>query len=167
VYFAVTVNQTVQLQLLNSTGLQVPYTAVGLGYGTSIKLATSEDLAGPLSQFEFTWSGSKVYWDFSNINGDGNSSVSYPFYQGGVSVIPSEINDPYNPTCTPIICPAMVLVCSEAYNAPNDNRTLVCDQNSDLTLTLCPSTISQARRSVRLPLYQHQTFPSHQNQGLP
>ena len=98
--------------------------------GVSIKLAMNNSESGPLSQFEFTWAAGKINYDLSNING-------YPFSAGGMTVTPSMQNDPNNPTCVPIVCPAGSAVCSAAYNQPDDTRTMVCSEEASISLTLC------------------------------
>ena len=98
--------------------------------GVSIKLAMNNSESGPLSQFEFTWATGSVFYDLSNING-------YPFSSGGMTVTPSISDDPSNPTCVPIECPAGASVCSAAYNQPDDTRTMVCSDSASLSLTLC------------------------------
>merc|ERR1712169_58988 len=50
----------------------------------------------------------------------------------GMVIVPSMQNDPNNPTCVPVDCPAGEATCTAAYNAPDDTRTMVCDQDSDL-----------------------------------
>jgi hypothetical protein len=99
------------------------------GNGISIKLSPSE--GGPVSQFEITPSGGKIFYDLSNIDG-------YPFADGGMSLSPSMSNDPNNPTCVPIDCPAGDSVCTAAYNQPDDTRTHVCSEQANLVLTMCP-----------------------------
>jgi hypothetical protein len=101
------------------------------GQGVSVKLAMNDSESGPLSQFEYTWASGKINYDLSNING-------YPFQDGGITITPSMENDPNNPTCVPIVCPAGSAVCSAAYNQPSDTRTMVCSDQSSISLTLCP-----------------------------
>ncbi|KIX05027.1 uncharacterized protein Z518_05899 [Rhinocladiella mackenziei CBS 650.93] len=110
------------------------------GVGISIKLSPNATTSGPISQFEFTWANGKVSYDLSNIDG-------YPFSAGGMEIVPSMQNDPSNPTCVVIDCPAGESVCSAAYNAPDDVRTMVCDEDSNLVLTVCPG--GAAKRSVQ------------------
>ena len=117
--------------------------------GVSIKLAANDTLSGPISQFEFTWTDGKIFYDLSNING-------YPFSQSGITITPSMENDPNNPTCVPIVCPAGESVCSAAYNQPDDTDTLVCDQDSSLSLVLCSG--GAAKRDVHV----HEKFHSRQ-----
>ena len=100
--------------------------------GMSIKLATNNSESAPISQFEYTYASDKIFYDLSNING-------YPFAAWGMIVVPSMESDAYFPTCLPIVCPAGSSVCSAAYNEPNANRTMVCDQNASISLTLCPN----------------------------
>lgn len=111
------------------------------GVGISIKLAPNNTVGGPVSQFEFTWANGKVAYDLSNIDG-------YPFSAGGMRVVPSAQGDSANPTCVPVDCPAGQAVCTAAYNAPDDVRTMVCDENTSLTLTMCPG--GSAKRSVEV-----------------
>jgi len=120
--------------------------------GTSIKLATSDSLSGPISQFEITPSGGSIFYDLSNING-------YPFASGGVTVSPSMENDPSFPTCVPIVCPAGASVCSAAYNQPNDVDTMVCDINSSLSLVLCSG--SSSKRDVHVHSKSHSRSIRH------
>jgi hypothetical protein len=138
-----------QATVINNCGSPVYYAAVGQsahaemqqmqgsysqgwgsqGDGMSIKLSPSAN--GAVTQFEFTWADGKINYDMSNINGN-------PFAAGGMSLVPSMSNDPSNPTCVPINCPAGQDYCDAAYNQPDDVRTHVCSQDADLTLTLCP-----------------------------
>ena len=119
-----------------------PYNQYNVGF--SIKLAPEDSLSGPISQFEYTCAKRKISYDLSNING-------YPFSSAGMEVVPSMQNDTSNPTCLPVICPAGQSVCSAAYNHADDLRTMVCHEDSDLVMTLCPdgsSTGSQASNST-------------------
>jgi hypothetical protein len=106
------------------------------GQGVSIKLARDNSESGPISQFEYTWASGKINYDLSNING-------YPLSSGGMTAIPSIENDPNNPTCVPIVCPAGIGVCEAAYNQPNDTRTMVCNDEVSISLTLCPQGSSK------------------------
>ena len=99
------------------------------GVGVSIKLSPS--MNGPVSQFEFTWADGKIYYDLSNIDGS-------PFADAGMTLVPSMMGDGANPTCQEVACPAGQGTCSAAYNNPDDVRTTVCSDQSDLTLTMCP-----------------------------
>lgn len=127
VYYASVVgNASPAMQLLPSGGYSQVYS--GNGVGVSIKLAPQK--TGPITQLEFTLSGTTVAYDMSNIDGN-------PFAAGGMTLTPSMGADSKNPTCIPVNCPAGQAVCTAAYNQPNDVRTLVCNSASDLTLTLC------------------------------
>ncbi|KAK7903261.1 hypothetical protein LTR67_001278 [Exophiala xenobiotica] len=111
------------------------------GTGISIKLAPNATTTGAVSQFEFTWANGKIAYDLSNIDG-------YPFSAGGMIIVPSMQNDPNNPTCVPVDCPAGEAICTAAYNLPDDTRTMVCDEDSDLVLTMCPGGSSKRSVSV-------------------
>lgn len=154
VYYAAVSGTAENLQLLGAGGYSAQYSEQGVG--VSIKLATNETLSGPISQFEYTWSGDSIFWDLSNINGDTSNSEGYPFAQGGILISPSMTNDPSNPTCEPVSCPAGTMVCTAAYNQPNDPKTMVCNQDSNLVLTICPG--GSSKRSVELArsVHQHQ-----------
>lgn len=104
--------------------------------GVSIKLAPNNTLGGPITQFEYTWSAGKVAYDISNINGN-------PFASFGMEIVPSMQNDPSNPTCQTVACPAGQSSCSAAYNQPDDVRTMVCSENANLVMTLCPGGASK------------------------
>jgi len=100
------------------------------GVGISIKLSPSA--SGPVTQFEFTWvEGQNVAYDISNIDGN-------PFSAGGMSLVPSMEGAEGFPSCVTVNCPAGQDRCDAAYNLPDDVRTKVCPENSDLTFTLCP-----------------------------
>jgi hypothetical protein len=99
------------------------------GNGVSIKLAPNAN--DKPTQFEFTWADGKINYDLSNIDGN-------PFANGGMSLVPSMENDPNNPSCVPIECPAGQATCTAAYNQPDDVRTHVCSENANLILTMCP-----------------------------
>ena len=101
--------------------------------GVSIKVAPTNDLGGAITQFEFTWAGESIFYDISNINGN-------PFSSAGMSLTPSVENDPSNPTCTQVDCPAVSSgdsVCAAAYNQPDDTATKVCSQTTSLTMVIC------------------------------
>jgi hypothetical protein len=116
------------------------------GQGVSIKLAMNDSESGPISQFEFTCAAGKINWDLSNINGN-------PFAADGITITPSMENDPNNPTCVPVVCPAGASVCSAAYNQPDDTRTMVCSDEASISLTLCPG--GAAKRDVHLHPESH------------
>ncbi|KAL6251423.1 hypothetical protein RBB50_001632 [Rhinocladiella similis] len=122
------------------------------GTGISIKLSPNETTNGPVSQFEFTWADGKIAYDLSNIDG-------YPFAAGGMEIVPSMQNDPSNPTCVPVTCPAGVSTCTAAYNAPDDVRTMVCNEDSDLTLTICPG--GSFKRSISVDEAGHIHYRVH------
>jgi len=119
------------------------------GVGISIKLSPGDSESGAISQFEFTWANGKISYDLSNING-------YPaqFSAGGMEIVPSMQNDPNNPTCVPVNCPAGESTCSAAYNAPDDTRTMVCDQDSNLVLTMCPGGAGKRSIAVTESIFQ-------------
>ena len=128
VYFA-SVAQSVNdaMSVLPASGMSETYSLPGVGI--SIKLAANE--SGPVTQFEFTWQDGDIYYDISNINGN-------PFIEGGMELVPSMVGDSNYPSCQSVSCPAGQQVCTAAYNTPDETKTLVCNQDSDLVMTLCP-----------------------------
>jgi len=110
------------------------------GVGVSIKLAPTDSLSGSITQFEFTWADGKVNYDISNINGN-------PFSSEGMVLSPSMAGDSNNPTCQPVVCSAGESVCLGAYNQPDDTDTMVCDQNSSLTFSVCSGAARVMKRA--------------------
>lgn len=97
--------------------------------GVSIKLA--HNATGAVTQFEFTWANGDIAYDISNIDGN-------PFAAQGMQLTPSMAGASGYPSCQTVNCPAGESSCSAAYNQPDDVKTMVCPENSDLTFTLCP-----------------------------
>ncbi|KAK2788683.1 hypothetical protein FQN52_003714 [Onygenales sp. PD_12] len=94
------------------------------GGGISIKMALTEDDSN-VSQFEYTLSEPKVFYDLSNIDG-------YPFSKYGITLTPSDDE------CPKVKCDPGVELCNEAYNQPyDDHATHGCPSDSDLTMVLC------------------------------
>lgn len=140
VYFA-SVAQLVDSQFapLPASGYSETYSKDNVG--VSIKLS-KESSGADVTQFEYTWtsSDSKVAYDISNINGN-------PFASGGMSLVPSVSTSSEFPTCVAIDCPAGQSTCTQAYNQPDDVRTMVCPDDADLTFTLCPGGASAGGNS--------------------
>lgn len=128
-------------QLVNSNFAPLPASGYSETYskdnvGVSIKLSPDSNGAD-VTQFEYTWTSSdnKVAYDISNINGN-------PFASGGMSLVPSVSTSSEFPTCVPLNCPAGQSTCTQAYNQPDDIRTMVCPDSADLVFTLCPGGAS-------------------------
>jgi len=153
VYYAVISGQAEAMQALYPGGsMSQPYNLPDVG--VSVKLALNDTASGPVSQFEYTWASGKINYDLSNING-------YPFAAGGMTVTPSMENDPNNPTCVPIVCPAGSAVCSAAYNQPDDTRTMVCSDSASLSLTLCSGGASKRDVHIHPNLHSRQIRHPH------
>lgn len=149
VYFAsVAQSAHASMSKLPSSGYSEAYSLPNVG--VSIKLAPN--VTGPVTQFEFTWADGKIHYDISNIDGN-------PFVVGGMALTPSMSGDASNPTCQTVSCPAGQSVCSEAYNNPDDVRTMVCNEGSDLTMTLCPG--GSSKRSVEIGSHSHRLHARH------
>lgn len=138
-YASVASNGNAGMSPLPSSGYSESYSQPGVG--VSIKIAPEE--SGSVTQFEFTWSDGDINYDISNINGN-------PFASQGMELTPSMAGASGYPTCQPVSCPAGQSSCSAAYNNPDDTRTMVCPEASDLTFTLCPG--GPAKRS---PVFSH------------
>lgn len=137
VYFAsVAQNGADNMSPLPSSGYAEGYSQPGVG--VSIKLAPNT--SGAVTQFEFTWANGDISYDISNINGN-------PFSSGGMTLTPSMAGASGYPTCETVSCPAGQSTCSAAYNQPDDTRTMVCPEDSDLTFTLCPGGSSKRDES--------------------
>jgi hypothetical protein len=133
--------------VIPEAGVQIPYSLPGVG--VSIKLSLSNaSIQGPITQFEYTWgslSVPSVSYDLSNIDGDPFSAQGYPFAQYGLALLPSTVNSSQYPSCQQVVCPSGIVYCSAAYNLPNDNKTLTCDEDTDLTLSICPGQLTRKR----------------------
>lgn len=128
VYFAsVAQSAHANMSPLPSSGYSEAYGAEGVG--VSIKLAPNA--TGTVTQFEFTPYDGNIAYDISNIDGN-------PFAMGGMQLAPSMVGADGYPTCQVVSCPAGQATCDAAYNQPDDVRTMVCPEESDLTMTLCP-----------------------------
>lgn len=114
-------------KLASGGGYSETYTKANVGI--SIKLAATE--GGSVTQFEYTWDSPNINYDISNIDGN-------PFAQQGMSLVPSTVGAAGYPSCVAVNCPAGESRCDAAYNLPDDVRTKVCPEDSDLTFTLCP-----------------------------
>jgi hypothetical protein len=144
IYYKVISTSEQNYTAIPETGVHVPYSLPGVG--VSIKLSLSNaNTQGPITQFEYTWGAPSVSYDLSNIGGDPFSSQGYPFAQYGLALQPSSGNSSHYPTCNAIICPPGVLYCSAAYNVWNDTRTLTCNEDTDLTLFICPGEYEKKR----------------------
>lgn len=141
VYYA-SVGQSAHANLkqLPSSGYSESYSQPNVG--VSIKLAPNA--TGKVTQFEFTWASGNIYYDISNIDGN-------PFAAQGMELTPSMAGTDGYPSCQTVSCPAGVSTCDAAYNLPDDVRTMVCPEDSDLTFTLCPG--GAAKRDV--PVHSH------------
>lgn len=128
VYFA-SVAQSAHSSMapLPASGYSEAYSKPGVG----VSIKVSPNATGPVTQFEYTWADGNVAYDISNIDGN-------PFSLGGMTLTPSMAGASGYPTCQTVSCPAGQASCSAAYNNPDDVRTMVCPQDSDLTFTLCP-----------------------------
>lgn len=137
VFFAsVAQNAPAPMEQLPASGYSEAYDKPNVG--VSIKMSTSA--GGPVTQFEFTWASGSIFYDISNINGN-------PFAQQGMSLVPSMAGASGYPTCVAVDCPAGQSTCNAAYNNPDDTRTTVCPEDSDLVFTLCPGGASSSPQS--------------------
>ena len=150
VYFA-SVAQSVHASMseLPSSGYSEAYSKPGVG--VSIKL--SPNATGQVTQFEYTWADGNIHYDISNIDGN-------PFSAGGMELTPSMAGASGYPTCQTVSCPAGQSSCDAAYNKPDDVRTMVCPENSDLTMTLCPGGAAK-REELAFHRHAHRVHARH------
>lgn len=152
VYFAsVAQNVAAGMSELPSSGYSEGYTLANVG--VSIKL--SPNATGSVTQFEFTWANGDIAYDISNINGN-------PFSAQGMQLTPSMQGASGYPTCQTVSCPAGQASCSAAYNQPDDVRTMVCPEDSDLTFTLCPG--GGNKRDITTPVFRSHSHRMHARQ---
>ncbi|KAJ5958279.1 uncharacterized protein N7479_005429 [Penicillium vulpinum] len=95
------------------------------GGGISIKMSTTE-VCDDVLQFEYTQSGSVLFWDLSSID----MAKDSPFVTAGFGVT---ISDESCPTAT---CAPGDAYCVESYQLPDDVNTLACGLDNAYTLTL-------------------------------
>ena len=77
----------------------------------------------PCTQLEYS-EKDMLYYDVSNINGN-------PFAEKGMSLISSEAS------CPDVQCKPGQETCQDAYNQPNDVRTLTCTTGCTITMETC------------------------------
>lgn len=151
VYFA-SVAQSVaaSMERLPSSGYSAEYSKPNVGI--SIKLSPSA--SGSVTQFEYTWADGNINYDISNINGN-------PFADGGMELVPSMAGTSGYPTCQTVSCPAGESTCTAAYNQPDDTRTMVCPDASDLIMTLCPGGSSNSTKREEPFAHRHRVHARH------
>lgn len=116
-----------------------PYLYPGEGNGISIKLGIQAEPSGPITQLEYSFLGSILYYDLSNVN-CGESSQSNtgpcPFLDGGMFLK----ND--KASCPTITCDSSDTNCHQVYNLPDDNwATQACEyDNNNLVMFMCATT---------------------------
>lgn len=102
--------------------------------GVSLKLSLTETIAGstPITQFEYTLAGGKIWYDISNINCVTSSCLFQPYglyMESGLC-------------CPTRSCIAGEPICAGAYNkSDDDENALSCDGNSDISLYLCTEAL--------------------------
>jgi hypothetical protein len=103
--------------------------------GTVVKIAREPTWQAPILQYEYTLA-ENLWWDLSNIDGDGPSRTGSPFYWENVKLSPTGAGEGQG-KCVKIRCRAGQ-VCQDAYQHPLDEATKTCPQNSgDQWLDLC------------------------------
>ena len=103
------------------------------GAGTSVKIS-KKGVSGIL-QFEYTVSNG-LWWDLSDLDGDGPGLVGTPFGKDNVKVTPTG-NGAGSGTCLKIRCKANT-VCLDSYQHPDDKNTRFCPSGTGpMWLDLC------------------------------
>jgi hypothetical protein len=122
-----------ETKMIPSEGFHIQYDTV-----VSVKLFHNPtELQGSISQFEFNLDETvgRIWYDISNV--DAFRTGAPPFMEGGMQLTIGEKNAQY-PTCIPVHCPKGERICKDAYNLPDDPKTLACPQSTSLHLVLCP-----------------------------
>ncbi|CAM1501405.1 Fc.00g105670.m01.CDS01 [Cosmosporella sp. VM-42] len=122
------------------------------GAGTSMKIS-KPGVAGVL-QFEYAVSDG-IYWDLSDLDGDGPGLVGTPFGYDNVKVTPTG-NGFGSGTCLKIHCRAGQ-TCLDSYQHPDDKNTRWCPKDTgDMWIDLCqPDPDFSTKRAARRHLHGH------------
>ena len=111
--------------------------------GISIKLATQPGSLN-ISQLEYTWSPAQgmIFYDLSNIDG-----APFP----GLMLTPSNGSSQSFPTCKQVYCQPQgdSTMCWDVYHQPKDPDTMVCSDETDLSMILCQANITQVLTKPR------------------
>jgi len=105
------------------------------GVGTSVKISRNQAV-NQITQFEYTPSDN-IYWDVSDLDGQGSGRVGSPFQNDNIMASPGT---PTNTgTCKPVLC-AKNQICDSAYQTPNQVATRACQKGvQDFTFEFCAS----------------------------
>lgn len=88
-----------------------------------MKIARTPDFTQGFLQYEYTVAPDGIYWDLSDLDGQGRGLVGTPFRQDHVKVTPSGIGVGGG-TCIKVRCPANT-ICVDSYQAPDEAKTRV------------------------------------------
>lgn len=116
-----------------------PYQYPGEGNGVSIKLGMQAEPIGPITQLEYSFLGSVLYYDVSNVNcGETSQSDTgpCPFLDGGIFLKNDETS------CPTVTCDSGDTNCHQVYNLPDDNwATQACEYgNNNMVMFMCATT---------------------------
>jgi len=116
-----------------------PYQYPGEGNGVSIKLGMQAELTGPITQLEYSFTGSILWYDLSNVDCGSTSQTNSgpcPFLNGGMFLK----ND--DASCPTVTCNSGNTNCHQVYNLPNDDwATQACEYgNNNMVMFMCATT---------------------------
>ncbi|KAF7550664.1 hypothetical protein G7046_g7942 [Stylonectria norvegica] len=128
------------------------------GMGTSVKISKAG--VGGILQFEYAVSDG-IYWDLSDLDGDGPGLVGTPFGNDNVKVSPTG-NGSGSGTCVKIRCKAGQ-TCLDSYQHPDDQNTRWCPTNTgDMWIDLCqPDSGFNSKRDLSTATSAHQHGARH------
>ena len=103
---------------------QLHVSSTGAGISIKVDQNGSPLTSNNIAQFEYTLSGSTVYYDLSLINGD-------PFKAQYQAINPSI------GSCDSITCQPNEVPCQAAYTQPNQQKTHACASSGNLVFNIC------------------------------
>lgn len=99
--------------------------------GWSLKLSDTDDISGPITQFEYTLGGGTIWYDLSNVN-------CFPFGLGTCPFAATGMFLQSGSGCPTANCEPGNATCHDAYTYPKDDwASLSCESSADTVLDLC------------------------------
>lgn len=104
--------------------------------GEAISIKIGKEGHEGILQFEYSSKPEGIWWNLSDLDGEGPGLVGTPFRDDNVGVTPNG-NGVGQGTCVKIRCAANS-VCLDSYQHPDDPNTKYCPRNTgDMVLDLC------------------------------
>ncbi|KAG9236087.1 hypothetical protein BJ875DRAFT_457391 [Amylocarpus encephaloides] len=123
----------------------VPLDMTISGQGVAIKISKTPSLE-KITQFEYCASDN-MYWDVSDLDGQGSNRVGSPFYHDNIKAYPLGNRDGFS-DCKDVNC-KKDQVCEDAYQYPDQKATLTCPLDmQSFRFDFCTSDGDVSKRSV-------------------